>query len=438
MTARRLLIVSPAFPPHPSPATHRARFLARYGPACGWDVEIVAVDPAHYEEQLDHELTRLVPSSARITHVPALDARWTRRVGVGDIALRAYAPMRRHLDRMVTARRPDVVFIPGGPFYTFRLGAAMRQRHGVPYVVDYTDPWVYALTPSQNTPWAKAYWARQLALRLEPRVVRNASHILAVSDGTNAEIRARYPDVPADRFSAFPFGFEATDFDALRANPRPNPWWDAADGRVHFVYVGAMLPHGYETLRAVFAAVGSLVEREPGMRDRVRLHFFGTTYDPNATEGLVIPVARSMGLGDVVTEHPRRIPYLEALNVLTSADAILALGSTEHHYTASKIFPCLLARRPMLAAYHAASTVCDIMRQVDGAELVTYDDEARAETRTGELAAAIRRIVEAPVTPGPLPHDALGAFSAETISRRIFALFDRVAGEAGAAMTRSA
>ena len=94
---RRLLIVAPTFPPHPSPATHRARFLARYARVNGWDVEVVSVDPKYYEESLDDELLRLVPSETHVIHTPALSPRWTRRLGVGDIGLRAYVPMRRVL-----------------------------------------------------------------------------------------------------------------------------------------------------------------------------------------------------------------------------------------------------------------------------------------------------------------------------------------------------
>lgn len=430
MTARRLLILSPAFPPHPSPATHRARFLARYGPACGWDVEILAVDPAYYEEQLDNELAQLVPPTTRVTLVSALSPRLTRRFGLGDLGLRAYLSMRRHLERAVTVHRPTAIYIPGAPFYTFRLGPLMRERYGVPYVLDYTDPWVSSFTPEQRNPLTKAYWSRRLALHLEPHAVRQAAHILAVSSGTTEGIRARHPELPADRFSAYPFGFEPEDFAALRSQPRRNPWWDRSDGRAHIVFAGAVPPAFLETVRALLAAVRLLCERDARWRDRLRLHFIGTSYDPRATHGPVGPLARQLGLGDVVSEQPRRIPYLDALGVLTAADGILALGGTEPHYTASKIFPCILARRPLLAINHAGSSVCEVVRQVAGAELVTYDDTDRAQSRVPAIADALERLVDTRVPPGMIRLDALTRYSAESISRRIFGILDRIAGAA--------
>ena len=62
----------------------------------------------------------------------------------------------------------------------------------------------------------------------------------------------------------------------------------------------------------------------------------------------------------MVTETPDRLDYLDALAVLTHASGILLLGSSEPHYTASKLYPALLARRPVLAVFHEkSSVVCD-------------------------------------------------------------------------------
>jgi hypothetical protein len=68
------------------------------------------------------------------------------------------------------------------------------------------------------------------------------------------------------------------------------------------------------------------------------------------------------------------------------------MGSTESHYTASKLYPALLAKRPLLAAYHRASTVSTILERAappPAARLVTYDDEIRAECRIEEIHRAL-------------------------------------------------
>jgi glycosyltransferase involved in cell wall biosynthesis len=433
---RKVLIVAPTFPPHPSPATHRARFLTRYAPENGWDVEVLSVDPRFYEESLDEELLHLIPTGTRITHTPAFSTRWTRRLGVGDIGMRAYFPMRRVLRQRCREWRPDALFIPGAPFFTFGLGADMREEFGIPYMLDYTDPWVCPLHADDDHVWRKAYWARRLALRFEPRAVRHASHILAVSDKTHDGIRQRYRDIPSERLSAMPFGFEAADFDALREHPRANPFWTRDDGKVHVAYVGAVPPDFLEVLRALFDAMRRLRETDRTLYDRIEIHFFGTTYDPAATRGLVAPMAEAMGLADKVHERARRIPYVDALNALVSADVVLALGSTMPHYMASKIFPCILAQRPLLGVFHESSTVCDIMKQAGVGELVTFSAERPASTTWPFIVNALRRLT----TPGhACTHprlDAMQQYSARAMSSAIFArleTFSPVQGGAAAA-----
>ena len=417
----RLLMIAPAFAPHPSASGHRWRFVSRYASVHGWRCDVLTAAEHHHAEPMDEELRELVPDDIEVFSTDAIGKRIARRLGISDISLRSFLATRRRLDELVRSRRPDVIYIPGPPYYQFLHGPYARARYGIPFVLDYTDPWVHALTPAQDSPRRKIYWARQLAKMLEPRVVRAASHIFAVSDGTNDGIKARHPEIPPERFSAVPFGFEARDFEILRSRPRANQYWDTRDGCVHLAYVGAMLPHGYETLRALFRAVDAIRRDDPPLGARLRLHFFGTTYDPNATDPLVLPTARELGLGDIVTEHPRRVPYLDAMNLLTSADVVIALGSSESHYTASKIFPILLSGRPVFAAYHEASSVCDIVRESGVGDLVTYGDAERAEERIPAFVAALRAALARVGKPVATPRlERLDAFSARSTTKHIY------------------
>jgi hypothetical protein len=409
---RQVVIVAPSFAPASNPPTQRVRFFARHLPTFGWRPTVLTVDPRFYEDRLDPEIESLVPVGLEVIRTPAWPARVTRRLGIGDLGIRAYWPMRR----VLLGLRPDAVFIPGPPWHTFLLGDVMREAYGIPYVLDYIDPWVSS-AGADGRWWTKAFWYRQVALGLEPRAVRHAAHITAVSDGTNEGVRARYPWLPAGRCTGIPYGIEPSDFDALRARPRPQHLWNAGDGNIHLVSVGAMLPNGYETLRALFAAVRELGDA------RLRLHFVGTTYEATPRAPLVEPVAREMGLAGIVSEHPVRVPYLDALNLLTTADGIVALGSSEAHYTASKIFPSIFARKPLLAIYHEASSVCDIVRRSRGGTLVTYNDTERAAARVGAIADALGCMRA--YDPADVRWDVFDAYTAERMTGRLAAVLDQ-------------
>jgi hypothetical protein len=108
-----------------------------------------------------------------------------------------------------------------------------------------------------------------------------------------------------------------------------------------------------------------------------------------------MPVAEELGL-ECVSEMPARIDYLDALTVQLHADAVLMMGSSERHYTASKLYSGLLAKRPVLAVYHEASSVTHILRENTRAptiRLVTYDDTARAGSRSEAICGELREMV---------------------------------------------
>ncbi len=429
---RRVLIIAPSFAPVSNPPTLRVRLFARHLHRFGWHATVLSVRPDRYEEPADPDIAALVPAGLRIVRCNALPARLTRLVGVGDVGLRAYGSMRRMLGALCREDRPDAIVIPGPPWYTFRLGPWVARRFDIPYVLDYIDPWVTAGPPA-GAWWRKGRWHRRVALALEPRSVLGAAHIVGVSDGTNAAVGARYPRIPADRFTAIPYGFEPGDFAGLDADGAAGPrggYWSADGGQLHLVSVGAMLPRGYATLEGLFLALGQLA---PGLRSRLRIHFVGTTYDPRRPRPLVLPVARAFGVADAVTEHPARVGYLEALRLLRSADGILVLGSDEPHYMASKIFATVAAGRPYLACVHAASAVCDVVRAAGGprpgeSELITYDATECARGRAGAMAGALERIASRPATqPAAAWPPGLARYSAEAMTGRLATVLDRVA-----------
>ena len=85
----------------------------------------------------------------------------------------------------------------------------------------------------------------------------------------------------------------------------------------------------------------------------------------------------------------------------------------------------------MLAVYHEASTVCDIVRTANAGELVTYSDDSRAEAHAAEIARAIVRLGNPPGSydPARVRWDHFDEYSARNMTRHLAAIFDRVAGD---------
>jgi hypothetical protein len=423
---RRVLMVSPHFPPDTSAGAHRVRLLAPHLPRYGWEPTVVSVDPRRYETRLDPGLAQLVPASLRVIRCTAWPGRWTRWIGVGDLGLRAFSGLRRACVRLLRQEHFDALFITTYPIYPALLGPMLKRRFGVPFVLDYQDPWVGAWGKTVGggpggRPDLRSRLSRALAMRLEPRVVRAADAITAVSELTYEQLRLRYPEIRETLCAAIPLGAEPADFEQLRRCPRPNPYFDPKDGGFHVCYVGTLLPLGFETLRGVLSAVGLLRDRRPELYGGLRLHFFGTSNQtrPDVTPR-ILPIARELGVADRVTEIAPRIDYLDALTVQIQATAILLMGSSEPHYTASKLYPALLSGRPILAAYHQASSVVEILRRTapsPGARLVTYTESEPAGSRVEAIYSALVALIEsAPCDPAPVLTDTMEEYSARGLA----------------------
>ena len=124
---RRVLMVSPHFPPDSSAAAHRVRLLAPHLEDAGWTPTVVTLEPSAYEGRLDRELEALVPRTLRVVRAPAWDAGVTRWAGLGDLGLRAFTGLRHACRTLLSAERFDALFVTIYPVYPALLGPALTM-----------------------------------------------------------------------------------------------------------------------------------------------------------------------------------------------------------------------------------------------------------------------------------------------------------------------
>lgn len=389
---RRVLMITPHFPPDSSAAAHRVRILAPHLPAAGWEPTVLTLRPDAYESRLDPSLAGLVPDTLRVIRVPAWPARVTRRIGLGDLGIRSFRSLHRAASSLLVHERFDALFITIYPTYTALLGPGLKRRFGVPFVLDYQDPWVGEWGRSvgggaNGRPDLKSRTSRAMATRLEPIAVRAADALTAVSRATFEGPLSRVGTPPPAVCAEIPLGGDPCDISYLRAHPRPNAFFDRRDGAVHVCSVGTILPRATQTVRALLAAARTIEGR---LGVPLRLHFFGTSNQWGTQPVRVVPLAQEAGIEGLVHEEPGRLDYLDALQMLADAHVNLVLGSDEPHYTASRLFPALMAGRPVLAAVHRASTVVPWIEQSGAsAHVVSFDERRPVDASVLDIADAL-------------------------------------------------
>lgn len=417
----KVLIVSPYFPPSTLAGVHRARHLAKWLPAAGWKPIVVCVDEAFHEHKLDPGLVHLLPRDFEPVKVGALPSSLSRVFGIGDISLRAWPALRRAVLQIAAKDSVKAALITGSPFYSMSLAPLLKQRFGLPVVLDYQDPW--------TSDWAahrpllsKAGLTYQISKILEPMALRAAAHVTTVSVRQHEDLIRRYPWLGSTPRTDIPIGADPGDLSALGSYA--SPYRASMDGRFTIAYVGTIWPLVIPTLRSFLRAVALLRDR-PDIYSRLRILFVGTSGIPsNTTTMLVRSLAEDEGVGDVVEEVPERVPYLDALSITGTADANLILGSDEPHYTASKLYGILMSGRPYLSVLHSESSAHAVCQQAGGGIPLTFSSAGHLEKQVPIIADAIVRLVLSPQLIGRVSRAAYAEFEASRIAQRFADIFD--------------
>jgi hypothetical protein len=419
---RRIAVVSGHFAPSNLVGAHRARLWSRYLPEFGWEPVVVTGDPAMYEERPDPDLERLVAPGLRIVHAHTFSTRPVRLVG--DIGVRAFLGCYRVLAGMAARREIDFVLVTIPSNFLAPVGRLVHRRYGVPFGIDYQDPWINRW-PGVDRPFSRAWTSHRLGRLLEPWAVRDAALITGMAPGYVAGMLERNPDVAARSVLAYmPMGIAPEDYRLVRDLRRAPFLFQPGDGLFHMVYAGALLPAGLVVLDAFLSGLQALRAQAPREASRLCVHFVGTGRSPDDPQGhQVMPRARKAGVEDMVREHPHRIGYVDALNHLLHSDAVLVLGSTEAHYTPSKVFQAMLSERPVFALLHERSTAVDMIRSARAGRVLTLTEAELPAPDT--VASALQSFIEQPAyDAAPVDRSVFEAYSARESTRALAEALD--------------
>jgi glycosyltransferase involved in cell wall biosynthesis len=398
----RLLIVSANFPPVNTPDMQRVRMSLPHFVDAGWEVVVLTVDDRDPLAPLEPELLQTIPAAVRIVRAHAWSRRWTRWLGLNNLGLRTLPFLFLAGRRLLRETPFDLVYFSTTQFILLPLGRAWRMEFGVPYVIDLQDPWLndYYSQPGAPRPpggW-KYLFAHGSARLLEGWTLARAAHVISVSEAYLATLRRRYPWFGPEAGSVLTFGAPDADFALARKKFAAAPRLLPAGANLSIAYAGRLGPDMIPALDILFAALARLRDRPR----RFELFFYGTSYAA-AGEGVATTTALAgrHGLSDLVHEFPARIGYIDSLRIMLETDLALLLGSEDSSYSPSKLYPTLLAGKPIIAIAPARTVLAARIEELGGAALVTFDSRQGADTEAvGRLTGLLGDFA---ADPGRLP-----------------------------------
>lgn len=366
-----ILILYPHWVPSNLVGVQRVRLLANGLIMIGHNVDVVCVNSEYYEEPLSWELSDLVDPRCNVFTTKAFGIGPVRLVG--DIGIRGAWFLYRECLKLIRRKQIDFIWISVPSYYVGLLGRLIQLKTSIPYAIDYIDPWV------RNNDTRKGWrfsLTNYLAKFLEPIVVKRAAIISGVSKSYIMPVLMRNFVFSNDREEVwlekggshtthelvFPYGYDEHDYNQLSNESRQEKVW---------LYAGAFMPRARAVVRAFLQAIATL-EKAQRWDDGIKISFVGTGQYQGES---IAEMAETLGIDHILEESRERIPYTEVLKELAKSDSILLFGSTEAHYTPSKVFQSLLASRPIVGALHSKSDGLDILKDCGAAKYVVKISE---------------------------------------------------------------
>ncbi len=421
---KRVLCISPHFPPVNAADMQRIRQALPFLTEFGWDPSVITVRPELCEGVQDALLLKTVPDTVEVVQSNALPAQLTRKFGLGNLGIRSWPYLRRAVNRYLASHDVDLIFFSTTVFTSIAHGSAWKRKYGVPFVVDLQDPWRndYYLNLSKKVrppKFAFDHWQKSI---LERNTMPESAGIVAVSGNYIETMHKRYPALQEKPSLVLPFGVLPNDLEIARL--LPTQCVRNSDELV-IRYVGRGGPDMERAAKILFAAFRKGLSEQPNLFARFKFEFIGTSY---ASTGLgqqtIRPIATIEGVADYVTEDPDRLPYFEALKSLLEADGVIVFGSDDPSYTASKLYPYILADRPLLAIFHEASPAATMLREIGAGQLVEFgsagDDIAVSKTQKALIEIGNHRLAS------QTDWTKFEQYSARSMARKLAEFFDIV------------
>lgn len=395
---KRVLIISPHFPPVNAPDMQRIRMSLPFYRDNEWEPIVICVDDKYVDGYKEPLLLETIPSDIEVRRIRAFSKSWTSKIGLGSISIRSFFHFMKEGSRILKRGNIDLVYFSTTAFHVCRLGPYWKRRFGVPFILDFQDPWrndYYLSRPLSERP-PKFFLSYLLDKRLEAATVPKADGILSVSKGYCDMLKNRYPDMQSSRFHVLPFCASSLDWEISKRFQGKGKTLLADPECFHIVYAGRGGHDLSFALRVIFSAFRVCLSEDPVQFEKVRFLFAGTSYAPAGKgQQTIIPVAAEFGLADRVAEITDRLPYFEVLDLLRSADMLFIPGSTDTSYTASKLFPYLMAEKPLLAIFNENSSVIGMLKELEYGRYLAFSNEKSYSDYRDACVSILKRMVNA-------------------------------------------
>src|SRR5690606_36255191 len=114
---------------------HRVRQSLPYFEKFGWMPTVLYVLPKYVEMAKDSNLTKTIPKHIKCYGVKAFSTKYTRKLGLGNLGLRAFWQLYRKGNELIQQEKFDLIYFSTTVFASIPLGRLWKKKFKIPFIV---------------------------------------------------------------------------------------------------------------------------------------------------------------------------------------------------------------------------------------------------------------------------------------------------------------
>jgi len=300
----------------------------------------------------------------------------------------------------------DIIYSTAPPYTDFLIAVKLKQKYGIPVVLDYRDSWIDCPNNFYPTPIHK-----NMHRKMEDYVLRIADGAITINSRIKELIIEKYPFVDDENIKVIPQGFDSEDFTAADGFKPENE-------KFRITYSGSFL--NYYTPKHFLDALKQIFNNRPDVRDKIEAMFIGTFPDEYKKYAEDNGISSSLNFTGYV-EHSTVTRFLCNSHVLW-----MMINKTERSdlHSTGKLYEYFGAHRPIIAC--VPDGVARNSLQGYGAVILTQPDDVHA------IADAILKYYDMYLNKSlPVPDENfISNYDRKTLTGRLSQLFDEVTANA--------
>lgn len=349
---KKVLLITPYFPPSASAGAIRPAKFAKYLPEFDWqpiiitpnqeqgDISNEAEFPVYSVRFPDLEklfgLARsLFPkskgqSNTAAKSAPTVSLRTRREVFtewlIPDDRI-TWVPFAIKQGLAVEKTHSCQAVLTTAPQFSCHLvGLFLARRLNCPWIADFRDPWL--TNPFIRYPTS---FHKRIHAILEGKVIKSANRVITISEPIRQDFLSRYPDQNHHKFNVIYNGYDSEDFVGLETRPDP------PDKKIHIIHTGTF--YGQRNPNSFLQVLRLL---DPFYLKHIKITFLGR----NAS--VLQSIINQLELDQVVTLK-EFLPHRQSLQHLIEADILLLIPGPGSGTLTTKLFEYLNAGKFIFA-----------------------------------------------------------------------------------------